>query len=547
MSADAIYLQAIALQRKGDYAAAAALYVRVLIEAPDEPQLLLNASVCHLHSGQGPEAVAMALRAVGLPGASAPMFRQLGEALVACGRHVEALEALNRGLALDGKDVETLLALGRVRHFNRDYDGAAQAYLAALAENAKCLPAILGMRAIYSCLGRPDAAQPWKDLAEDLESTTDYGPLVLSEEVSSLSDAEYAGALDCLDAVEAMIACRETLPEGHVGKPSGQWDRSTDSGSLYHILKTRDRDVIRKLRFYSQEFSGIKLPTLEPARGKPVIDAKLPANYDEFLRIWAPAPREHVMTAIMRIPERLRLTQPRKFAEIGWAHGDGILNDDAYFSQVYLVELDEAGILAGLTAKRRTPVVLEIGGGYGNLGRCIHQLLPDTHYIIVDLAESLAFSSIYLRTLFPQSFVEFVNVGGHCTQLDRPGFSFVSSAALTPEVLGATKLDLAINTMSLGEMSDAQKDFYGAAMAGLLADDGVFFEQNHSVVERLDYVGSFIAPYFEEKGFFIPTSLPFVHAGEGHLWRKPRRAEAQARFAQLTGSGAASFCAPVSA
>ena len=530
-----IYAQAVAFQRDGKYAAAAPLYEQVLVEAPDELNLLLNASICDLRSGRGPEAVAKALRAASQPGANAATFRQLGESLMACGRHAEALEVLGNGLALDARDVDTLLLQGRIRHFCRDYDGAIASYLAVLAVSPRCLPAIAGLRAIYSGLGRPDAAQPWKDLAADVLGTTDYGPLVLSEEVSSLSDAEYAGALRCLDAVAAMIASRAALPPGHVGNPSGQWDCGEDGSSLYHILKTRDRDVIRKLRFYSQEFSGIKLPTLEPARGRPLIAAKLPDNYDEFLRIWDPAPREHALKAIMRIPEHLRLPQPRKFAEIGWAYGDGILNDDAYFSQVYLVEMDENGLLALLMARPRPPVVLEIGGGYGNLGRCIRQLVPNVRYIIVDLPESLAFSSIYLSTLFPDAPVEFVDVGGVCRQLDRPGFSFVSSAALTPALLGKTRLDLAINTMSLGEMSDAQKDFYGASMASLLCDDGVFFEQNHSVVEGLDYVGSFIAPYFKEKSLLVPTSLPFIHAGEGHLWRRPRQAEALARFRQLVG------------
>ena len=530
-----IYAQAVAFQRDGKYAAAAPLYEQVLVEAPDELNLLLNASICDLRSGRGPEAVAKALRAASQPGANAATFRQLGESLMACGRHDEALEVLGNGLALDARDVDTLLLQGRIRHFCRDYDGAIASYLAVLAVSPRCLPAIAGLRAIYSGLGRPDAAQPWKDLAADVLGTTDYGPLVLSEEVSSLSDAEYAGALRCLDAVAAMIASRAALPPGHVGNPSGQWDCGEDGSSLYHILKTRDRDVIRKLRFYSQEFSGIKLPTLEPARGRPLIAAKLPDNYDEFLRIWDPAPREHALKAIMRIPEHLRLPQPRKFAEIGWAYGDGILNDDAYFSQVYLVEMDENGLLALLMARPRPPVVLEIGGGYGNLGRCIRQLVPNVRYIIVDLPESLAFSSIYLSTLFPDAPVEFVDVGGVCRQLDRPGFSFVSSAALTPALLGKTRLDLAINTMSLGEMSDAQKDFYGASMASLLCDDGVFFEQNHSVVEGLDYVGSFIAPYFKEKSLLVPTSLPFIHAGEGHLWRRPRQAEALARFRQLVG------------
>ncbi|RAU23200.1 hypothetical protein CU669_03305 [Paramagnetospirillum kuznetsovii] len=531
---ESVFERAVTFQVRQQFSEAAELFDRILANTPDDPEICWRASICEMHNNRPDRALALIRDAIRLSGGSPAMARHEANLLQQSYRIPEAMAVLERAVAKAPTEVETLAMLADLRHFARDYQGAVQCHMAVLAVDPDNLDAIDGLRGVHFSMGQSDAAREWKSLGAEkrAELEFDYGPLVLSEEVSELSDAEYARALTCLEAVETMIARREGLNADHVGRPAGQWTCDEESRSLYRLLRTRDRDVIRKLRFYAQEFSGIKLPTMEPAVDRPHIDAKVPDNYDEFLRIWSPLPPRDYLDHIRGMPDRLRLVQPRKFAEIGWAYDGGIINLDTYFTLVYVTELDANGILTHL--KQRAAIgpalALEIGGGYGNLGFNVRRLVPNTRYIIVDLPESLAFSSIYLSTLFPEAETEFVDVGAQCRQLDRPGYSFVSAAAFQPGVLGERRLDLAINTMSLAEMSDAQKSHYGAGIGSLLDDDGVFFEQNQTIIGGLDYVGSFMMPYFAERSGFVRTDLPHVHAGRGNLWRRPRRDVAMAAF-----------------
>jgi tetratricopeptide (TPR) repeat protein len=533
-SIDEIEAQAAQLEQQDRFAEAEVLWRALIARNGPQPTLRLRAALCAIRAGTSDQALAEAYGAIADLGSPQDLFRHLANVLRVAERMGEVLETLELACELAPDDVDTLVALGRVRHFHRDYGGGTECYLRAHALAPTNQDAVEGLIRIHFAQDLPDQAVYWQQVAGRIASPKDYGPLVGPDQTSDLSDQEYAQALYCLGQAAAMIDSRGALPDGHPGKPGGQW--SGDNSCLIHYrhLATGDREIVARLRLYCQQFSGFKLPTLERAWGRKPILAKMPSNWGEVLEIIDPRPEPAILESVLRVPDSLRLLQPCKFGEIGWAGPGGINNTEAYCAMIYVLELAANGCLERLQAPPATKVVLEIGGGFGNLARCITSLCPDTHTVIVDIPESLAFSSIYLSVLFPDRPHRFVDMGGTAEGLDRPGFTFISSAAFRPGLLGSARVDLAINTMSLAEMSDRHRCLYGAGVAALLADDGEFFEQNPPIAGGYDYVGSFMRPYYEICDKAPPIPMPVIHAGRLCLWRKPRHDQAMRDFAAIS-------------
>jgi hypothetical protein len=146
-------------------------------------------------------------------------------------------------------------------------------------------------------------------------------------------------------------------------------------------------------------------------------------------------------------------------------------------------ELDRAALLERLRALHRSrtlrhlngkpsPLILEIGAGYGALALALKNALPRVTYVIIDLPDSLALSGCYLASR--QSAPVIVTNGEPLL----PG-SFVLCAATTLERLPALSIDLAINTLSFAEMAEAEVERYARFLAPRLAPGGSLFEQNY--------------------------------------------------------------------
>ena len=176
-----------------------------------------------------------------------------------------------------------------------------------------------------------------------------FNGFVFSEDTSALSDEEYRVACSLLDAVEACIINRTRLVTNDPGRaklimpddgwhpesqPSFEFDGSTKNAQTsYHLLASKDRDIIRKLRLYSQAFTGYQLATLEYAKERPWVSRKLPDNWDETLAYLAGPPDQSVFDYVRvssALPNELRITPPQKFGEIGWIWDEKIINDDTY-------------------------------------------------------------------------------------------------------------------------------------------------------------------------------------------------------------------------
>jgi putative sugar O-methyltransferase len=319
---------------------------------------------------------------------------------------------------------------------------------------------------------------------------------VFSDETSALSDAEFTAALACLDAAKEAIERRAAMINADPGRaallmpdegwhpdsqPSFELDGATrNAQTSYDLLASGERDIIAKMRLYGHSFTGYQLATLELAGKRPWLSKKLPDNWDQVLSFLAGPPDQAVFDYVAvagALPIELRAAPPRKFGEIGWLIDGAIVNDDAYAYLERLCLMHENGLLDHLRARQEANGVLrivEIGGGFGGLAYYLMKLFGErVRYGIIDIPESLAFSSIYCGTLYPDLDNRFEQEGP-ASLPGTPGFSFVPNT-ITRDMTA----DLVINTLSLSEMSDAQIHDYCKAASAMIGDSGIFFEQNH--------------------------------------------------------------------
>ena len=370
----------------------------------------------------------------------------------------------------------------------------------------------------------------------------EFGGFVFSEDTGQLSDAEYARAREILAWAAQAVARRDVaaradpqrarviLPdEGWhpESQPSFELDGGTrNAQTSYRLLAEGDRDVVRKMRLYGHSFTGYQLATLELAARRPWVSRKLPDNWDEVLRFLVGPPDQSVMDYVSvagALPERLRVRPPHKFGEIGWLIDGTIVNDDSYAYLERLCLMAENGLIGhldGRLSEHNPLTVIEIGGGFGGLAYHVMCAFDRRlRYVIVDIPESLAFSAIYLCTLFPDLDNRFVSADGPIELSMTAGFTFVPNMDHARIDLRGRDGDLVVNTLSLSEMSDAQIEDYCAAAARWIGARGIFFEQNH----QANHMGPGDIPPRHFKNLrkcttqLLPPSFP-TRRGDANFW-----------------------------
>jgi putative sugar O-methyltransferase len=317
-----------------------------------------------------------------------------------------------------------------------------------------------------------------------------------SDESSSLTLDEFSNIEKIITQIEELIIWRTKLfHEGILDKktafPSGNWDPNKKQVSeiteetssfmnSFELIMSKDFDIIKKLRLYSQAFSGYQLATLCPAVRRPWIKDKLADNYDVFLKMLVTTPDDSVnkfLSIVNKLPESYRFSFPKKFGEIGWIIDDMILNKDSYMYLERICLLHESGTLSKLIelSKIRPITIMEVGSGFGGLAYFLKKILPNSKIILIDIPESLVFSYIYLATLFPKEEHCLMNMFNQ-TFSNNIGFTYVANYNIS--TLMFKDIDLAINTLSFAEMETTQVLEYCELIKQSLTEEGVLFEQN---------------------------------------------------------------------
>lgn len=186
---------------------------------------------------------------------------------------------------------------------------------------------------------------------------------------------------------------------------------------------------------------------------------------------------------IRNVPDRYVVRTPRLFSEIGIEVNGILINSDVVLCQSRINALLCSGVLAKLDAdiaRRGRARVLEVGPGYGSLAYALKGIFGERlEYIVVDLPSSIYYASIYLSVLSNRDRCHLLMPGEKLPA----SFDFLFVANYLLDELGGDlgPIDLAVNTMSFPEMSEAQVRHYALAFKRLLRDDGVVYDENAAI------------------------------------------------------------------
>jgi putative sugar O-methyltransferase len=164
----------------------------------------------------------------------------------------------------------------------------------------------------------------------------------------------------------------------------------------------------------------------------------------------------------------LVLPEPELLGGFGFRLDGGLYNVDTLKYSEALIALRRAGILDGLQASGRKPVVWEIGSGWGGFAYQLKTVCPGATIVLSDFPEVFLFSATYLMTAFPSARMLFAG------SEDDPGadswtdFDFVFVSNARTELVRPPRLDLTANMVSFQEMTSEQVEAYvsHAAAAG---------------------------------------------------------------------------------
>jgi hypothetical protein len=365
-------------------------------------------------------------------------------------------------------------------------------------------------------------------------------PMVLLKDQQPLTTEELERAHAVIDWIEQGIDARPAYLKQYqlseaIHFPQAIW--ALEGMGLYdgfRAVLSRDPRVLNYLRLWSQQFTGYRLFSMESAECRPFPGPdEIGVAADRRLAACGATPdlwvgRYERLAA--RLPQDLRVSPPRKLGEIGWNLDGRTVSYDSYVYLERLALLYECGLLdrlRAIAASGRTPYVVEIGGGFGGLAYYLAQLIPQLRIVIVDIPESLVFSSLSLSLLLPErSYVYATAETTSAALLDeRPGCTFVPNYLFDSLLDAGSPFDLAINTLSMSEMDESQVEYYCLGLDHLLSGDGVFFEQNQNnkPVGRLD-AQSVIARHFASRQDLRSRLVGLLTQGTAHLWARQSEA-----------------------
>ena len=131
----------------------------------------------------------------------------------------------------------------------------------------------------------------------------------------------------------------------------------------------------------------------------------------------------------------------------------GYVIDDALVYEPVFEYHHQASYLASLYPDTPTPVILEIGGGFGGLAFHILKKIPKAKYIGFDLPESMVLQAYYLSCAFPEARILFYKEGHGA--IDRELLEQYDVILMPNFMLPQTEssiADIVVNFRSLSEM-----------------------------------------------------------------------------------------------
>jgi hypothetical protein len=308
--------------------------------------------------------------------------------------------------------------------------------------------------------------------------------LVSIKDNRSLSKCELVRARTICEEARESVLERPNYIQRHgidpqFALPDANWsyDAPNEFVQLFRRVCDADAPTLQHLRGLSQVFTGYNIYEVCNARGLSVANLTLDDALDASTRLRLDernAPNIELWRHMTRgIPRRFIFTPARMLGEVGHDVDGVLVNSDTCTYQERINLIYASGIADWIDRRIEetgTVRICEIGGGYGALCSWFKQAFPEATYTIVDLPESLLFSRLYVSLTRPDLSTSCGLEGA------AHGVRFVPN--YMAEQL-AEPFDLAINTLSMSEMSEYQVQRYLDLMKRVwLRERGLFFEQN---------------------------------------------------------------------
>lgn len=342
----------------------------------------------------------------------------------------------------------------------------------------------------------------WQDLLESLGRKSRIERITPRSSVR-LTQAQFNETLKICEWINASIDSRVAYIDRHgldrdIHHPAANWALDSAIFNGFRAMAARKFESVNAMRVFTQMFSGYYLG-VHPAAGTQV-PRELPEGLDDFVDSCLDAAEkdawwlQRYRTLIREEPSLAGLSPPKAFAESGFLIQGAIVSHDTYVYLERVWLLLATGLVERLRRKEQ-PVVLEVGCGYGALAYFVKALVPNCTYICVDLPESLIFSTIYLSRFHGESVLASPELSAKDVAPGR--YTFVPNYLFHRLVESGLKIDLALNTLSMSEMSEDQVSMYCGGLTSMLGDDGVFFEQNQDNRPiGLLFARELVAPHF---------------------------------------------------
>ncbi|MFA5778959.1 MAG: putative sugar O-methyltransferase [Elusimicrobiota bacterium] len=312
---------------------------------------------------------------------------------------------------------------------------------------------------------------------------------------TNISNLQYEKALECINFIKSVLRLREHNISYKDYEPRKNWDRKNPALSDWvkfndYILENPDYDIINKLRWFTGAFTGH--PLLKDFTFHNFLSGRnkllnLPNTSLIDISNISYNPRRYNWRWYENfLPRKYQIKTPNILGELGYLYKDIICNLDTkdYFERISI--LNECGVLPYLENRSKEEkkgiTFLEIGAGYGFLSYLLMQAIPTNRYFVIDIPESLLFSSIYLSIVFPDRNLIYID-NVKIEDLNQDGIYFIPNMFWNEISQKMKDVDIVLNTLSFHEMPSCAVEDYADKVKKIFKSNnqvspGFIFEQN---------------------------------------------------------------------
>jgi putative sugar O-methyltransferase len=286
--------------------------------------------------------------------------------------------------------------------------------------------------------------RPPSALAEGDPLTPDDSGIVGSMADSVRARVEEAAASPGFEAYQEVrrqvlaMRDREQRKAGSVDAPSAYWREELEQ---FDYMLDAHPLVVAKLRRHCYHITGLRAYDYRSHKAS----TRLARRKKDLERVGG---------------RELLIPEPELLGGFGFQLDGGLYNLDTLKYSEALIALQRGAVLDDIRSPGRSPVIWEIGSGWGGFAYQLKTVCPEATILLSDFPELFLFSATYLMTAFPSAHVLFEGSSddpgpGRWTDFD---FVFVSNART--DAIRPPRLDLTVNMVSFQEMTTDQAESY---------------------------------------------------------------------------------------